>query len=43
MIAEATLLFHAGEVGYFAPAEGSSDYTLVVVFPLGELGEDLNP
>jgi diguanylate cyclase (GGDEF)-like protein len=23
-------LFHAGKVGYFAPAEGSSDYTLVV-------------
>jgi diguanylate cyclase (GGDEF)-like protein len=22
--------FHAGEVGYFAPAEGSSDYTLVI-------------
>ena len=33
--------FHAGKVGYFAPAEGSSDYTLVVGagFPPDWLGK----
>src|SRR5659263_431982 len=33
--------FHAGKVGYFAPAEGSSDYTLVVGvgFPPDRVGK----
>jgi diguanylate cyclase (GGDEF)-like protein len=38
--------FHAGKVGYFAPAEGSSDYTLVVGagFPPDWLGKvRINP